>query len=84
VLVESVRTPVGPRHKHICYLGSICELRETESVASPPFDVWDRADFWGTAQRALDKIGIDWADRERIEASLQAVVPRPSKSEARA
>src|SRR4051812_36755578 len=50
VLVESVRTAAGPRHRHICYLGSIWEGCEGRH--------WHRAHFWGTADANLDGAGI--------------------------
>jgi hypothetical protein len=68
-LVRSVRTEAGPRHKHICYLGSVCEGREGL--------IWGSDRFWETAGRNLDKAGITGADRERIEAAVEAVVPKP-------
>jgi hypothetical protein len=77
VLVQSVRTEAGPRHKHVCYLGSIREAHQEAHYV--------RVGFWESVVKNLDRVEITGADRKRIEATLEAVVPKPSKaSEARA
>jgi hypothetical protein len=68
-LVKSVRTPMGPRHKYICFLGSATE--DLKGYA------WGKEWFWETALRKLDQAGITGADREKITAALEKVVPRP-------
>jgi hypothetical protein len=73
VLVESVRTPTGPRLKHVCYLGSI---REAEIEQYGP-----RLKFWTTVEKNLDQTGIVGENRKRIEAVLSAVVLKPSRAE---
>jgi hypothetical protein len=72
-LVESVRTAAGPRHRHVCYLGSIREISA---------HYWcHRAPFWAAATRRLDAAGIEGPARSRCEAALQAVVPRVTEEE---
>jgi hypothetical protein len=70
VLVESVRTEAGPRHKHICYLGAIREGCEGYDG--------HRANFWLSAGRNLARAGVPDADRARIVAALEAVVLMPA------
>jgi hypothetical protein len=70
VLVESVRTPAGPRQKVICYLGSIVERREGHHGR--------RASFWATADPRLEEAGVAGEGRTRIVAALEARVPRPT------
>jgi hypothetical protein len=72
-LVNSVRTPAGPRHKHVCYLGTIWTARGPSCLA--------RARFREEAARRLDAAGIEGADRERVEAALEAAVPLPTEAE---
>jgi hypothetical protein len=72
VLVRSVRTAAGPRHRHVCYLGSIREGQE--------LDHWHRVDFWASVVRNLSRAGIAKADRGRIVGALQSVVPKPDKA----
>jgi hypothetical protein len=72
VLVESVRTEAGPRHKHICYLGTVREGKEQY--------VGHQIGFWRSVDRNLDRAGISEADRARIFAKLEAVVPRPTEA----
>jgi hypothetical protein len=69
VLVESIRTSAGPRHKYICYLGSINEGDEDSPAA--------RLRFWYVAERNLDKAKIAGEKRRTIETALAAVVARP-------
>jgi hypothetical protein len=69
VLVRSVRTPAGPRQRHVAYLGSFDE------------DEGDAAGFWASAGRALDRLGLAGQERARIEAALEAKVPRPGAAE---
>jgi hypothetical protein len=71
VLIQSVRTEAGPRHKHICYLSSIWEGHEKQH--------WHRVGFWETAERNLDRAGISKKDRVRIVAALQSIVSKPDK-----
>jgi hypothetical protein len=69
VLVESVRTDVGPRQEFVAYLGSIDEGREREPS--------HQRRFWEQVERALDGAGISRADRTRIVRSVKTAVPRP-------
>jgi hypothetical protein len=92
-LVRSVRTEEGPRHKHICYIGSFLFAPEPQvppKCVDDCIDVvieelhgsWaDRARrFWRTATANLDRAGIAGADRAKVEAALAAVVPKPGKA----
>ena len=72
-LVESVRTPAGPRHRHLCYLGTIW--------TGPGPTCLRRAEFREEAGRRLDAAGIDAAERDRVEAALDAAVPVPAAGE---
>jgi hypothetical protein len=66
-LVESSRTPKGPRHKHICYIASIAEFDDPER----PGDIeelyarrmlGDRGfrslKFWETAMENLGRVSV--------------------------
>jgi hypothetical protein len=75
VLVRSVRTERGPRLQHVCYLGSFNEWFDAKPPDRPCPKKAD-GEFWATAERNLDKAGIAGAERQRIIASLEAVVPR--------
>ena len=41
-------------------------------------DKWFRRWFWRYVRYDLDAAGVDGDDRARIEAALEAVVPRPA------
>jgi hypothetical protein len=69
-LIQAIRTPAGPRQEYLCRLGAI----ETDAQGSPTLEA--RAKFWREADRQLEGRG-DAADRARIVAALEAVVPRP-------
>jgi hypothetical protein len=69
VLLESVRTPAGPRQQYVCYLGSVKEGSEGGDL--------DRWRFWMAAVRNLRKVGVSGRDLVRVVAALDAVVPRP-------
>jgi hypothetical protein len=73
VLVKSVRTKSGPRLKHVKYLGSIVDGDEKYP--------WVRCRFWSGVQSALEHIELSAFEREQIEASLAAVVPKPDPEE---
>jgi hypothetical protein len=72
VLVESERTPSGPRLRHVAYLGSFKE----DNLAQDNARAW----FWQGARKRLDQLGIcgriTSRDREKIEAMLAQRVPR--------
>jgi hypothetical protein len=90
-LVQSVRTERGPRHRHICYLGSITNPDDTLHEKPGPLGEWLKYElrgeayrhrrFWATALFNLDRAGIAGADREKIIASLQRTVPRPEEDD---
>jgi hypothetical protein len=67
VLVESI----GPRLKHVAYLGSFKEDNLAQDNA--------RARFWQCARKRLDQLGISGRitsrERERIEVALAQRVP---------
>ena len=71
VLVDSMRTPLGPRLKHVAYLGSFKE----NNLAQDSTRAW----FWQSARRRLDQLGICGKitshEREKIEAALAQRVP---------
>jgi hypothetical protein len=71
VLLHSERTPAGPRHRHVCYLGSIREGFEHDPVHG--------ADFWGAVKRRLRKARIEGEDLARVVAKLEETVPRPCR-----
>jgi hypothetical protein len=71
-LVESIRTAQGPRHQHICHLGSLDERFRDEH--------WQRLFFWATAHHNMDKSGVTGETRERIVATLESVIPRPDEA----
>ena len=70
VLVDSMRTPSGPRLKHVAYLGSFKENNLAQDNA--------RACFWSACRR-LDQLGIcgkiTSREREKVEAALAQRVP---------
>jgi hypothetical protein len=72
VLAESVRTTAGPRHKYVCYLGSI---REAQIDA-----YWHRSRFWESVAKNLDAAGIVGEQRQTIETALLAVVGKPDRN----
>jgi hypothetical protein len=72
-LVRSVRTPSGPRHRHVCYLGTIW--------TGPGPSCLRRALFREEAARRLEAAGIAGADRAQLEAALEAAVPWPTEAE---
>jgi hypothetical protein len=69
LLIQSIRTPEGPRHQ---YLGSLGMIREGREQDWP--EQWE---FWEKTERGLDKAKVDGAERRKIEAKLAEVVPRP-------
>jgi hypothetical protein len=68
-LVESVRTPAGPRQRNICYLGSVREGHEQSDYC--------RGSFWRVAAKNLRKAKVAGADLAGVVAKLEAVVPMP-------
>jgi len=74
-LVESVRVNGSPRQRTLAYLGSIRERHlDPNADGSSSF----RGFFWRDASAKLDGLTLDPEHRDRIEASLEVVVPRPS------
>jgi hypothetical protein len=85
-LVESVRTAVGPRHKHICYIASIADIEDATGPLDIPAryagtmlgDRWYRAHrFWRAAMDNLARAGIEGDDLVKVAAALERVVERP-------
>jgi hypothetical protein len=72
VLVKTVRTPAGPRHKHICYIGTIREAEINH--------YGHRVEFWISVEKNLDAAGIVGEERQTIEAALSAVVEKPDEA----
>jgi hypothetical protein len=74
-LVESLRIDGKPRQRFIAYIGSIEE----------PNDGGDRIDFWDVTSRVLNYLVNRLGDeRPKIEAALDARVPRPTAQDRRA
>jgi hypothetical protein len=71
VLVGSVRRDGAPRQCFLAHLGAIKERH----LAAPTHQAY----LWRGAREALDRLGIDGADRARLEATIAARVPCPSE-----
>jgi hypothetical protein len=89
-LVRSVRTERGPRHEHICYIGSFIDLEDPKNYKDIEAGfVWEiygcrkaRARrFWKDALRNLERAGIRGADLEQAIASLEKTIPRPEDAD---
>ena len=68
ILAESSRVDGKPTQRHIAYLGGI-----TESAIELPAQ---RAFFWQEVAQQLDQLALPKDDRARIEAAVEAKVPR--------
>jgi hypothetical protein len=73
ILAESQRIDGKPTQRHIAYLGGI-----TESAIELPAQ---RAFFWKEVTQQLDELEVSEDDRARIEAAVEAKVPRLSRRE---
>ena len=73
VLVESHRVNGTPRQKIIKFLGSIGE----ESLHR----VFRCQDFWAAAEKNLASLGLSAEDQQKIIASIEKVVPKPSEDD---
>ena len=73
ILAESQRIDGKPTQRHIAYLGGI-----TESAIELPAQ---RAFFWKEVKQQLDELEVSKDDRARIEAAVEAKVPRLSRRE---
>ena len=73
ILAESSRVDGKPTQRHIAYLGGI-----TESAIELPAQ---RAFFWKEVTQQLDKLAVSINDRVRIEAAVEAKVPRLTRRE---
>src|SRR6476469_1909996 len=73
ILAESSRVDGKPTQRHIAYLGGI-----TESAIELPAQ---RAFFWKEVTQQLDELAVSKDDRARIEAAVEAKVPRLSRRE---
>jgi hypothetical protein len=85
-LVKSVRTPSGPRHQHICYIGSFIDMNDPKDCkdieAGFVREIYGcrkarERRFWETALRNLGRAGIRGAELEQAIASLEKTIPRP-------
>jgi hypothetical protein len=85
-LVESIRTESGPRHKHLCYIGSIVFPEHDlgrKTISNRYVDAfygdwpYRAGQFWRTAMANFAAAGITGADLERVVALLEKTVPRP-------
>jgi hypothetical protein len=68
VLIESRRIEGKPRQRVVCYLGSVDEGRLDKT--------WLRVDFWDDIKPKLDRLSLTRTERQRIEDSIQQIVPR--------
>jgi hypothetical protein len=75
VLVESVWTPKGPRHRHLGYLAAIREGLERDPEAASAF--WESAAANLRKARVEDGRRIKGDDLARIVAKLEETAPRP-------
>jgi len=73
ILAESSRVDGKPTQRHIAYLGGI-----TESAIELPAQ---RAFFWKEVTQQLDELAVSKDDRVRIEAAVEAKVPRLTRRE---
>ena len=73
LLVESQRIDGKPVQRHVAYLGGI-----TESAIELPAQ---RAFFWKGVTQQLDRLAVSEDDRARIEAAVEAKVPRLTRRE---
>jgi RNA binding exosome subunit len=73
VLVESHRVDGTPRQKIIKCLGSIGE----ENLHR----VFRRQSFWATTEKSLAELGLSTEDQQKIIASIEKVVPKPSEDD---
>jgi hypothetical protein len=69
VLVESVRTPAGPRQRYVRHVSSIRE-KHLDAEAH-------RRYFWECADANLVDAGLSDEERAAAIATMEAVVPRP-------
>ena len=70
-LVRSVRIDGKPRQRVVAYLGSISEYH-----AQLP---WCQRYFWKQVESRLSRVAD--TDREKVERSILAVIPRPTAEE---
>jgi hypothetical protein len=73
VLIESRRIEGKPRQKVVCYLGSVDEKHLDKT--------WLRVDFWDVIKPKLDRLALTRKQRQRIEDSIQRIVPRVSEEQ---
>jgi hypothetical protein len=88
-LVRSVRTPNGPRHEHICYIGSITNADDNHwtggrgDMVAEIIEIYAGQEgyrhrrFWKVAMANLKKAGIEDDELAKIVARLEERVPRP-------
>jgi hypothetical protein len=72
LLIQSVRTPAGPRHRYLATLGKYQEGKER--------DRQERNQFWITTMVGLDQAGVEGKERRKIVAALAKVIRKPSSS----
>ena len=73
ILVEGQRIDGKPTERHVAYLGGI-----TDSAIELPAQ---RAFFWQEVTQQLDQLAVSKDDRARIEAAVEAKVPRLTRRE---
>ena len=73
ILVEGQRIDGKPVQRHVAYLGGITESA-IELAAQ-------RAFFWKGVTQQLDRLAVSEDDRARIEAAVEAKVPRLTRRE---
>jgi hypothetical protein len=67
LLIESERTPDGPRHCYRATLGKFAEGTEHDPEV--------QRQFWEATERGLDRAEVEGAQRQKILETLAKVVP---------
>jgi hypothetical protein len=73
MLVQAERRDGKPRQRVVAYLGTI----GTDRLGHP----YPRRWFWEKCDARLGSLTLEPAERARIEAAIEGVVPRPSPEE---
>jgi hypothetical protein len=75
IIVENVRVNGKPKQQHVAYLATICESELVHMGA--------RIRFWDKVTKRLDGLSnrILADDRAKIEAAIEAQLPRPTPEE---
>ncbi len=74
VLVETSRTDGKPRQRVIAYLATIQDRYLPGGADAARYRLYR---FWDTADVALDRLALPDAERTKIVAAIESVVPMP-------